>query len=311
MFESKILKPKFWDKTGFNFLSLILLPFSIITILVNLLKKYKTKKKFSFKTICVGNIYVGGTGKTQLVIKINDLIKNKFKTYVIKKFYKNQKDEQELLKMKTNLIVSKNRIDGLKIIDNSKKKVVIFDDGLQDKSIKYDLSIVCFNTSNGVGNGKLLPAGPLREQLNELNNYDAVFLNGEINSRLIKKIKIYNKKIKIFSGKYVLKNRAKLNLKKNYLAFCGIGNPINFFNLLKLNKIKIKKEMIFPDHYNYKLSDINIIKEHAKKNNLEIITTEKDFMKIKKFKKLKIKITKVDFELYKPKNFTKFLYSYL
>ena len=77
--------------------------------------------------------------------------------------------------MKTNLIVSKNRIDGLKIIDNS-KKVVIFDDGLQDKSIKYDLSIVCFNTSNGVGNGKLLPAGPLREQLNELNNYDAVFL---------------------------------------------------------------------------------------------------------------------------------------
>ena len=104
------------------------------------------------------------------------------------------------------------------------------------------MSIVCFNTSNGVGNGKLLPAGPLREQLNELNNYDAVFLNGEINSRLIKKIKKYNKKIKIFSGKYVLKNRAKLNLKKNYLAFCGIGNPINFFNLLKLNKVKIKRD---------------------------------------------------------------------
>ena len=88
-----------------------------------------------------------------------------------------------------------------------KNSVAIFDDGLQDKSIKFNLSIVCFNSLIGVGNGRLLPAGPLRESLSELKNYDAVFINGKKNSKLLKKIKFYNKNIKIFSGQYVLKNK--------------------------------------------------------------------------------------------------------
>ena len=65
------------------------------------------------------------------------------------------------------------------------------------------MSIVCFNSSTGIGNAKLLPAGPLRENLSELKNYDAVFINGKKNPKLVKKIKIYNEKIRIFSGQYV------------------------------------------------------------------------------------------------------------
>ena len=305
-------KPKFWDKNQTSFLSILLFPFSLLIIAINFLKKHLTKTyKFSIPVICVGNIYLGGTGKTQLVLKINEIIKNKYKTFVLKKNYDDQIDEQDLLKNKTNLILPQKRIEGLRRLNKLKNSVVIFDDGLQDKSINYDLSIVCFDSLNGIGNGKLLPAGPLREKLSELKYYDGVFINGEKNSSLYRKIKMNNKKIKIFSGKYILKNNKTFNLKLKYLAFCGIGNPINFFKLLKNNKIKVEKKIIFPDHYNYKLSDINNIKKFAIKNNLKIVTTEKDFMKIKKFNNFNVKVTHVDFRLDKLKDFKDFLYDHL
>ena len=92
-----------------------------------------------------------------------------------------------------------------------------------------------------------------------------------------------------------------------YLAFCGIGSPENFFNLLKKNKINVTKKIIFPDHYNYKNLDINKIKKIAMENNLKVITTEKDYMKIKKFKNFKVKYANVDLKINKHYFFKKFL----
>ena len=89
-------KPKFWLKK--NLISYIIFPLSIITYANNFIKKFVNKKKFKIKTICVGNIYVGGTGKTSLSIKINQILKKKFKTVFIKKNYSNQIDEINLLK---------------------------------------------------------------------------------------------------------------------------------------------------------------------------------------------------------------------
>ena len=94
----KIKRPLYLD--NINFISLILLPLSAITYFVNLIKKLSNKKKFKIKTICVGNIYLGGTGKTPLILKINRILKKKFKTVIIKKNYQDQKDEQNLLKKK-------------------------------------------------------------------------------------------------------------------------------------------------------------------------------------------------------------------
>ena len=292
MFKIKLIKPIFWNQSGFNFFSFILTPLSIITFLVNFLKTFIKKKKFSSKTICVGNIYLGGTGKTQLVIELNNILKKNYKVSVIKKLYENQLDEQKLLKNKTNLILVKNRANEINDIKNI-KSVLIFDDGLQDKSISYDLSIVCFSSINGIGNGKLLPAGPLREQLSQLNKYDIVFINGNKNKKLESKIRLNNKDIKIFYGKYFLKNKKQFSSKSNYLAVCGIGTPENFFDLLRQNKINIKKKIIFPDHFQYRLSDVKNLKSIAKKNKLKIITTEKDFMKFKKFKNFDIEYTSV------------------
>ena len=236
----KLFKPKFWDKN--NIIVFILWPLTLITRFIILIKTFKASHKTNIKSICVGNIYLGGTGKTQLVIKLNEILKKKYKVSIIKKYYKNQIDEQRLLSRRANLILPKNRIFGLNKIKKSKKNLAIFDDGLQDKSLSYNLSIVCFSSITGIGNGKLLPAGPLRESLSKLSDYSGVFINGKKNKHLENKLKKYNKNIKIFSGEYFLKNKNDFDLKSKYLVFCGIGTPESFFNLLKKNKIKIEKK---------------------------------------------------------------------
>mgnify|MGYP001456089072 CR=1 FL=1 len=301
----KLFKPKFWDKN--NIIVFILWPLTLITRLVILIKNYKTSHKTNIKSICVGNIYLGGTGKTQLVIKLNEILKKKYKIFIIKKYYKNQIDEQKLLSKRANLILPKNRIFSLNKIKNSKKNLAIFDDGLQDKSLSYNLSIVCFSSITGVGNGKLLPAGPLRESLSKLSDYSAVFINGKKNKYLENKIKKYNKNIKIFSGEYFLKNKNDFDLKSKYLVFCGIGTPESFFKLLKENKIKIEKKIVYPDHYNYKFSDIDKIKKIAKENKLKILTTEKDFTKINKFNNFNVKFTNIDLYINNYKSFKRFI----
>ena len=173
----RLIKPKFWDTK--NFISLTLYPLSIITCLINTAKKFSIKRNFKIKTICIGNIYLGGTGKTSLAIEINELLRKKFKTVFIKKNYQNQSDEINLLNNKGKIISSFNRVNALLSAVNKKYQVAILDDGLQQKNINYDLKIVCFNSEYALGNEYMLPAGPLRENLNVIKNYDLIFLNGE------------------------------------------------------------------------------------------------------------------------------------
>ena len=296
----KFIKPKFWETK--NFISLILYPLSIITYLVNITKTFFTKKKFEIKTICIGNIYIGGTGKTSLAIEINELLRKKFKTVFIKKNYKNQSDEINLLNNKGKIISSNTRENALSAAIKKKYQLAIFDDGLQQKNIDYDLKIVCFNSEYALGNEYMLPAGPLREDLNVLKNYDLVFLNGEKkNKKLLSKLKSINQNLKIFEGKYKPLNLKKLNLRKKYLMFCGIGNPHEFEQTLIKYKFKINKKIIFPDHYKLTNTDLKKLKNDAKKDNLTLITTEKDFFRLNKTQRKNIKFLKIKLEI-KEKN---------
>ena len=298
----KFKKPKFWDYQRPNLLSYILLPLTFPLILNNfLLNKKKNKKKdHKPKKICVGNIYVGGTAKTPLTIKIYQILnKLDINACTIKKFYKSHYDEQKMLSEKTKLYCEKNRIDGLNkaILDN--KDVAIFDDGLQDSSINYDLKIVCFNDLKLIGNGFLIPAGPLREKINSISKYDMAFINGnEVdNSKLKLLLKSYNANIEIFETNYKAINIKEFNINDEYMVFSGIGNPESFRQTLINNNIKITKEIIFPDHYNYTHKDIDQIKYQAKKLNLKILTTEKDYIKIKSIDNNDIRYLKVELDI--------------
>ena len=136
-------KPKFWAYKKLNFVAYLLYPVSLLVKSVNSLRVRSDRKKFKIKTVCIGNIYLGGTGKTSLSIKLNEILNKKnLKSCFVKKYYKNQLDEQKLLQSKGELFLSSKRIDAIKKAENRNFDIAILDDGLQDKSINYDLSIV-------------------------------------------------------------------------------------------------------------------------------------------------------------------------
>jgi tetraacyldisaccharide 4'-kinase len=283
----KLKKPKFWDYKKPNIISFLLFPLTILIRINNFLNHYKKNinnkfQNYKIKTICIGNIYLGGTGKTPIAIKINEILKIlKYKTVFIKKYYSESLDEYRLLKKYGSVISDNKRIESLNKA-NKDNEIAIFDDGLQDSSINYDLKLVCFNTSNFIGNGMLLPAGPLREKISSLKKYDAVFLNGndERIDEITSVIKRYNNSIKIFNSTYVLIDLDILDKKNKYVAFAGIGNPKNFYSTLSNAGINVVKFLEYPDHYVYDESDIKKIKDMAINFGAKIITTEKDYSRL-------------------------------
>ena len=297
----QLKKPKFWDYKKPNYLAYLLLiftfPLLINNYLLNKKKKKKNKEKKEIKNICVGNIYVGGTGKTPLAIKIDSIFKNlNFKTCTIKKYYKNHHDEQMLLKEKTKLYCYKSRKLALTKAINDNIEVAIFDDGLQDPSIDFDLRLVCFNKNAWIGNGFLIPAGPLREKINCIAKYDAIFLNGneENTSEIRDIIKKYGKDLLIFETTYRALNINEFSQNKKYVMFSGIGNSEGFKKTLLKNKLDIIHEVNFPDHYSYNYKDINKIKLCAKKLNANIVTTEKDYIKLDSSMRNQVQFLKID-----------------
>ena len=154
------------------------------------------------------------------------------------------------------------------------------DDGFQDCRIKKDLNIICFNQRQLIGNGMIIPAGPLRESLESLNLAEIVLINGKKDEYFEEKILSINNKIKIFYSHYVPTNLDHFKEKK-LIAIAGIGNPNNFFQLVEENGLKIEKKLIFPDHHIFNDTDVQEIKNKIAEKNCKIITTEKDYHKMK------------------------------
>ena len=245
-------KPNFWDLKKPNIFAYLLYPLALLVKFLTIFFSKSSSKKFEIKTICVGNIYVGGTGKTSLCLKINKILtQKKIKSCFIKKFYKDQIDEQKLLQKNGKLFTSSKRINAIEIAQLEKYNVAIFDDGLQDRSIKYDVSIVCFNNINWVGNGMTLPAGPLRENIENIKKYNCLFLNGNLENvnDLKNKILKINPNINIFIGKYEPTNLDDFDKDEKYIVFSGIGNHQTLITMIKNCGLNILKDFEFPDHY--------------------------------------------------------------
>ena len=300
----KLYKPKFWDHK--NFISLSLFPVSLMIQLVILLKKKFTKvSSFKIPIVCIGNIYVGGTGKTPLSILVSkELSKIGKKPVIIRKYYKEHMDEHSMIKENFNhLILNSDRTSAIQEAQNNNFDTAILDDGFQDYKIKKDLSIICFN-SNFEGNDFVIPAGPLRENLNSIKNAQIMVINGYKNLKFEKKILEINNNIDIYYSKYKAINYAKFS-QKELLVITGIGNPENFLELLSSHKLKIAKKYIFPDHYTFNKQELNNFKSEAKKNGYQIICTEKDYHRIKKYNVDEIDFLRVELVLEKKETFIK------
>ena len=302
----RLNKPKFWD-TKNNFTSILLFPLSLIVLIFIYIKKKITKAiKFNIPIICVGNIYIGGTGKTPTsIFLVKELVRLGKNPVILRKFYRSHRDEHNLIKKKvSNLILSENRIDGIRKAEREKYDSVILDDGYQDYKIQKDLSILCFNQNQLVGNGLVLPAGPLRESLNSIVSAQIILINGKKNEAFEKKILNINKNLEIFYSSYKPENIDQFKNKK-LLAIAGIGNPDNFFQLIEENGLNINKKLVFPDHYEFNKTEIQKIKNEARDNNYQIIMTEKDYFKIKESDIDNVEYLKVSLEITDKEKFIK------
>ena len=298
----KLNKPKFWDNR-IGLLSVILYPISLIVIFIVLIrKKLVTKIEFGIPVICVGNIYLGGTGKTPVSIFIaSELKKLGKKPVIIRKFYKSHFDEYNLIKKYfSDLIVHKNRSIAIKEAKNRNFDIVILDDGLQEYKIKKNLNIICFSQKQLIGNGLVLPSGPLRESLNAVKDAHIVIINGNKDEEFEDKIRKINKSLKIFYANYEPENLSEF-LNKKIFAIAGIGNPVNFFDLLTRNGLHVKKTKSFPDHFEINELEMSKIILEAESEKCEILTTEKDFLRIKNLDSSKINYLKVSLNISKKK----------
>ncbi len=303
-------KPKFWDYKRPNLFAYLLFPLAFIIQILKSLSQNHKKKKFGIKTICIGNIYIGGTGKTSLSIKLNKILsQKKIKSCYIKKFYKSQLDEQKLLSDSGKLFIADDRVEAIKQAENENYEVAILDDGLQDSTIQNDINIVCFNNINWIGNGMTIPAGPLREKINNLKKYKQIFLNGNFENleEIKKQVLKINPEINIHIGKYKLLNLDNFDINDNYLIFSGIGNHQTFISMIKEYGLNVLKDIEFPDHYNYKDSDIDNILDEARTLKSKIVTTEKDYHRLNKIYKDQIKFVKTELQIVDEENFMKII----
>lgn len=300
---SMFKRPKFWEDK--NLLSIFLYPLSLITLLLVKLKKLLIfEKVFKKKVICIGNIFVGGTGKTPASIFLYDFLTSKnFNPVIIKKYYKNNIDEINMIKGKSiNLIAERSRLNALKSFSENNYDVCILDDGLQDYRFKKDIKIFCFDQNDFIGNGFLLPAGPLRETFDTIKDADFILIKGEKDSKLENQLIKYVNINKLYYVDYSPKNINDFKNKK-ILAFAGIGSPENFFSLLKKSNLQILKTLSFPDHYNYKLSDLKKINFLAEKDGLKVLTTEKDYYRLKHFNLNNFDYLKIEYKIDNEKKF--------
>jgi tetraacyldisaccharide 4'-kinase len=311
------LKEKFWRQLVTSkkqnicykplclFLSALSLFYRLIIKVRNFLFDISVLKttKVPAAVISIGNITTGGTGKTPLVAWLcNYFIRNNVKTAVLTRGYKSKKDiadEPAMLAKAVHsiiVVVNPNRVAGAqKAINENNAKLLVMDDGFQHRRLARDVNIVAIDATVPFGNGKLLPAGLLREPIASLKRADAVIITraNQNSPEIIDEIKKKVSKIKpdmvfaaaVHKPTYVklIKDKqiplGELKERKIY-AFCGIGNPDAFFQTLTDMALNIVGTKVYNDHHIYTNDDIAAIYEDARYKQAEyVVTTHKDWIK--------------------------------
>lgn len=271
-------------------LAFLLLPISWIyfcvsryVFLFRKLNVYESKRPI----ICIGNILAGGVGKTPIV----RCVANYFDAPVVMRGYKktnetgNVGDEAKMLSSDGLAVHVGNRKSNIILLNKQNcRKPIIMDDGLQNPTIKKDVSIVVFDDGLGYGNGFLLPAGPLREPKSALCDADAIIVIKSMKPRKKFSLPV---NIPIFYANNTVVNPYDKN--ERLFAFAGIGYPKKFFDSL----CGVVGKKSFSDHYQYTDDDIKNLICLADKKNAKLITTEKDWVRLPEYARDKIKYAKL------------------
>ena len=240
------------------------------------------------KIICVGNILAGGVGKTPVV----RAIANRYGAPVVMRGYKksdqtgNVGDEAMMLARSGLAVHVGSRKSNILLLNKQDDNTpIVMDDGLQNPTIKKDVSIVVFDEGLGYGNGFMLPAGPLRVPKRMAKKADAI---------IVIKSKKPKKKFKLPDGVPVFyaKNQtvSPYDESEKLVAFAGIGYPKKFFGALK----NVVARRAFADHYQYTSEDLEKLFALAVKKKARLITTEKDWVRLPVHVRDQIKYARLD-----------------
>lgn len=249
--------------------------------------------KASIPSICVGNIVAGGAGKTPTSIALaRFLIRSGASPVFVTRGYGGRLkgpvqvdpklhtatdvgDEALLLAQVAPCWIARNRAEGMKAAE-AKATHLILDDGLQNPNITTDLRLLVVDGAVGFGNGMMIPAGPLRETLNDaFSRVDAIVMVGEDVNRVAQ-----------CRGKTVLSATLRPALpatflnEPNVLAFAGIGRPQKFYTSCVEAGLKIVETRDFPDHHPYTIKDLAEMTTTAHNKDLRLITTAKDWVRV-------------------------------
>ncbi|PPR28319.1 MAG: Tetraacyldisaccharide 4'-kinase [Alphaproteobacteria bacterium MarineAlpha9_Bin1] len=306
--------PNFWYEKE-SLVSKCLVPVAFIWKTCAYIKKISSNtSSMQIPVIKVGNIVIGGAGKTPVVISIaKRLINFKIKVHIISKGYKGSikettrvnnlvhnfydvGDEALLLSEIAPTWIGKNRIDSIKAAQKKGAEIVILDDGLQDHTIKGDLNIIVFNGFQGIGNGKIIPAGPLREPISwALRDNHLAIIVEEDKKEIYKKL---SNTFPILKAKVTINNSVqKKLLNKRILAFCGLGYPEKFYEFLKELGCIITSWKTFPDHHVYSEKTLENLLNESKNLDSCLVTTQKDHVKIIKKYRNKIFSFPIDIKI--------------
>ena len=293
-----IQAPRFWQDKNSR-LAKILNPVGKIYAFV-VEKRLKGTRPYQAKmpVLCVGNLSVGGVGKTPVCLALGKFLRQKEKTfYYLNHGYKAKQqsvlvdmavhtaldvgDEALLLASDAPTIVDSARARGAQLAENLGTDFLIMDDGFQNPSLVKTFSFVVVDGTLGFGNERVMPAGPLREPvLKGLKRADALVLVGKDTWGVADYLKKHNIDLPLLTGHFEpdLKTIEELKNKPQVGAFAGIGHPEKFFKMLQENGITLKECRSFPDHYFYTRFDIDGLKKEFP--DLTWVTTSKDWVKI-------------------------------
>lgn len=275
-----------------SLMAYLLLPTSVIYFFLSKIVYFFrlfSQKSSIRPVICIGNIWAGGVGKTPIVMEIA----KRLKSPVVMRGYKKSKsvsdigDEAKMIKKAGIKVYVGKRVDNIKKLNKQKTKApIIMDDGFQNPTIKKDISILVFDEKMGFGNGFVLPAGPLREPRFAIKRADAIIVIKNKDQKARSEFNFYNKPVFYAANKTIM---PKTNGRT--VVFAGIGYPKKFFDAISPKAIEEKS---FPDHYKYKKSDLNKLLLLGKKEKADVITTEKDWVRLSADMQKKIKFAKLE-----------------
>ena len=287
--------PQFWYEPN-TWKAKFLYPLGYFYNLLTLLRgKLAKPQSYSCLTICIGNLNVGGTGKTPTTIALaQHFLKKGLQVHVVSRGYKGkfqgtflvdpQKhksdevgDEPLLISEFTSVWVSNRRKNGIAAAENAGAQIVLLDDGFQDPSFHKDFSLIVVDGEKGFGNKKCMPAGPLRENIVQgFKRADALVIVGQ----RIYKFDTFPTHLKIIHS--TLKPiETGMNWKEGkYLAFAGIADPSKFFKTLRSLGANLIDCVALSDHQNLDGQVLKRLERKANSAHAQLVTTEKDAVRL-------------------------------